>query len=142
MAAQTLDISFPGFEWTHTEATTRLTVPPGVTRSVDVARVHETPADQRWNDRLELMIHPEPANQRHLLAEGTYDLEVVLSARNADARRYGVRVAYSGRGPLTQRIQILDAPRRLPDQAAAARGERRLLGRLRLPDGRKRSSSA
>jgi hypothetical protein len=80
-----IEISFPGFQWTHHQ-TTRLMIPPGVTRSVDICRVHENaPVGSGYGGQLELAVLPEPGDGRHKLAPGKYELVLALAARNADA---------------------------------------------------------
>jgi hypothetical protein len=92
--AGVLEISFPGFVWTHTE-TTRLTVPPGVTRTVDLGRVHSgAPSAVGVGDGFELTVHPQPGDRRNVLVPGSYVLRLILAARNADAVEYSVTVVH------------------------------------------------
>jgi hypothetical protein len=77
--------------WSATEgATTRLSVPPGVSRRVDLVSVRE---DEK---KLTMEVDPRPADFRHQLPEGTTTLRLVLTAHNADARYYVLRVTYDG----------------------------------------------
>jgi hypothetical protein len=69
-------------------------VPAGVTRLVDVARVPPSPPHELWKDKLELLVTPQPNDQRHLLKRGEYDLALTLSAHNADARHYEMTVRF------------------------------------------------
>lgn len=107
---RTVEISFPGFQWTHLDAKTRLTIAPGVTRTIDVARVIETSLVKKWQDRVELCVFPTPGNERNFLEPGTYELDLTLSARNADAARYYARIEYDPSESVTERVRVLDAP--------------------------------
>jgi hypothetical protein len=101
-----LDISFPALLWTHA-GTTRLTISPGVVRSVDIARRFHDPPYHELRDILELCLDPVPADGRHRLAAGTYDLELTLSARNANARDYWTRITFD---PSSHSIRVESAP--------------------------------
>lgn len=107
---QLLDISFPGLAWTHV-GSTRLTLGAGVVRTVDVARAYDDPPDAELRDVIELAIEPAPADGRHRLKPGTYDLELTLSARNADAQFYWTRIRYDPKAEPYSRIEVLSEPK-------------------------------
>jgi hypothetical protein len=90
---EVVDISFPGFPWTHVGAT-RLTIPAGVKRTIDVARVHDDPPDKGMAGVLELLVEPTPGDFRNHLKTGAYELHLTVSARNADASHYVARVRF------------------------------------------------
>lgn len=75
--------------------TTRLSVPPGVERHVDLLRVFHTSAAE-GNLKMELLIHPKPADGRQVLPSGTYAIWLAVTARNADRLMYEVFVAFDG----------------------------------------------
>ncbi len=77
--------------------TTRLTVPSGVARHVDLAHVYRNEAATRGATPLILDIRPEPTMDRHHLDFGKTEIRLVVSARNAAARRYVLVVAFDGR---------------------------------------------
>lgn len=77
--------------------TTRLNIPPGVERHVDLAHVYRDAAATRGATPLILDIRPEPVMGRHHLHFGKTEIRLVVSARNADSRRYIVVVAFDGR---------------------------------------------
>lgn len=105
-----VDVSFPGFGWTHA-GTTRLTVPPGVTRHIDLGRVRDDRAD-----RFELLVIPHPVDLRNQLLPGTYELVLTLSARNADAHHYVMRFSFEpDRGDPVQAIEVIDPPHRFDE---------------------------
>jgi len=88
-----IDISFPALGWTHA-STTRLTIAPGVVRAVDVGRMHLKEPPPEFRDVFELSIEPVPADGRHRLTRGTYDILFTLSARNANAKNFRIRIVY------------------------------------------------
>lgn len=93
--ARLIDISYPALAWTHA-GTTRLTLSPGVVRTIDLARAYGDPVNPELRDALELCIDPAPLDGRHrLVGDATYDLELTLSGRNADAKDYWMRIRYS-----------------------------------------------
>jgi hypothetical protein len=77
--------------------TTRLNIPPGVERHVDLAHVYRDEPATRGAGPLILDIRPEPVMERHHLDFGKTEIRLVISARNADSRRYVVVVAFDGR---------------------------------------------
>ncbi len=108
----TLEISFPSFPWTHLE-TTRVTIPPGVTRSVDIAAVYKDPPDQQLRDIFRLLVDPEPGAFRNRLKHGTYELVLTVAARNADAVSYRTRVGFDPsrvKDDPSAAINLLDPP--------------------------------
>jgi hypothetical protein len=136
-AVRTVEISFPGFQWTHTD-TTRLTIPPGVTRSIDICRVHErAPAAANLDGLLELAVLPAPGNLRHRLKPADYVLVLVLAARNSDAVEYTANLLFDptqseraaeqleiddqGPRPTRPALQRAVAPRRLRRRPALRR---------------------
>jgi hypothetical protein len=108
---QAIDVSFPGFQWTHTTST-RLTIPAGVVRDIDIARLHELPPDPGLASKLELLMSPPPADGRQFLDGGTYELRLTVSARNADAVTYRTRLTYNpARSAFAnETVKVLDPP--------------------------------
>ena len=125
---EAVEISFPPFAWTHV-GTTRLTIPAGVTRTIDIARVHEDPPDTKMKNVLELLVTPEPGNYRNRQVPGTYELHLTISARNADAVNYVIRVGLTEEGDVgpddpASRIRVIDAPYVVGSRPAARLGLR------------------
>jgi hypothetical protein len=77
--------------------TTRLSIPPGVERHVDLAHVYRDAAATRGATPLIHDIRPEPTMGRHHLHFGKTEIRLIVSARNADSRGYEVVVAFDGR---------------------------------------------
>ncbi len=104
-------IAFPGFTWTHT-ASTRLTLPPGVRRFIDIGCVHHnSPREYRsiYQGRFELQVSPPPANLRHLLVPGEYRIGFTVSSHNADARHYSLTIRFNAPNIVGdhRRVQVL-----------------------------------
>lgn len=109
-------IAYPAVPWTHVpETMTRVTVPAGATRSVDVATVF---LRDDLKPTLNLLIAAAPKDERNRVAPGRYELILVVTAHNADAQRYAVEVAWDGvLGPQRENIWnhlTVSAPRALP----------------------------
>jgi hypothetical protein len=85
--------SFPPFAWTHLSRAV-VDVPAGVTRLIDLARFALSPSVYAPKDTLELLVTPQPNDQRHLLAPGDHFLALTLSAHNTDARYYMLIVTF------------------------------------------------
>jgi hypothetical protein len=86
-------IAWPAFQWTHLDAATRLTIPPGVTRYLDVATVF---LRSDWEPKINLLIAAQPMDERNRLAPGKYELWLVASSRDAETRRYVLRIEWDG----------------------------------------------
>lgn len=87
-------IAYPAVPWTHVpRPTTRVTIPPGATRALDLATVYFR---DDWEKRLNLQIVAEPGDTRQRVAPGRYELILVVTAHNADAQRYAVQVSWDG----------------------------------------------
>jgi hypothetical protein len=126
-----ITIGYPGFQWTHADGATRLTIPPGVTRYVDLAWIQLRGQDSsgkliHGDRKLRLIINPEPADMRNVLEPGDYELDLVVSARNADARYYRLDLSWDGnlgadaRGDEIANHVVVGAPR--PIAPGEARG--------------------
>jgi hypothetical protein len=93
------DIALDGqlLAWSNAYGATRLTIPPGTHRHLDLVRIvkplrgstHQIAAAQ-------IQVAPEPADGRHNVKAWRVDLELAVTARNMDARRYRVTVMYDG----------------------------------------------
>jgi hypothetical protein len=137
----TVEISFPPFGWTHLQDT-KLTMPPGITRSVDIGWLQgNPPKDLGFDpDVLELLVRPAPGNGRNLLPPGTYELYLSVAARNADAVDYVARISFSDapnpHDP-SARINVVDPPRpiRERDEEMRGRHKSRWFGSARNPVG-------
>jgi hypothetical protein len=89
-----MDVSFAAVPWTHIDPPqTTLTIPPGVTRSLDLATID---LEDGTEPKLRLMLRPEPGNQRNVLPPGHYSLVLSVTARNADAHRVFVGIEWGG----------------------------------------------
>jgi hypothetical protein len=87
-------IAYPAVPWTHVPAeTTRVTIPAGATRSLDVATIYLR-GDAR--KALNLLIAAAPFDQRNRVDPGRYELIFVVTAHNADAQRYVVELEWDG----------------------------------------------
>jgi hypothetical protein len=94
---------------------TRVTIPPGVTRYCDLlaipqptASIHEAAYGQseeeiprdidagEYSTYAPLQVFPEPTDGRHVLREGSYELEVAVCARDVDASFYKTTVSFNG----------------------------------------------
>lgn len=85
-------VSFPPFGWPHVEDP-RMDVPSGVTRLIDIGWVDMDPGNA-LKDKLQLRIVPNPIDQRHILKPGVYEFDLTLSAHNADARYFSMKVEF------------------------------------------------
>ncbi len=102
------------FRWTNAlgadgRPLTRLTIPPGVARRVDLIAVRQPlvsdggggqrPAtdDPAGGARAELQVAPVPAGRTAMLTAGRYVLDVVVAARDCDAAYYEIRVDFDGK---------------------------------------------
>jgi len=81
------------------EYVTRLTLPPGVPRYVDLLALVEprpqTPAETPA--KAQLQVWPAPADGRHELGVATYDIVLAVSARDSNAAFYEVQVEHDGK---------------------------------------------
>ncbi len=85
--------------WTKTGAETGQTrlnvIPPGAQRHVDLLQVRR--ADTSEGDcPVAIEIRPSPADRRNQIRAGTFEIELAVTAANADARRFRVEVDYDG----------------------------------------------
>jgi hypothetical protein len=79
---------------------TRISIPAGVSRRLDFVRVENglAPPGQL---PLVLDVWPQPANRQTWLSSGRLRVELVVTASNADAKRYTVMVGFDGKLPAT-----------------------------------------
>jgi len=136
-----VQIGFPAFGWTNVP-TTALTIPPGVSRVIDLAIFSEpvgepppsaSPSPERV-ERLRLAITTAPNDQRHLLTPGRYKLSLVISARNADARYYETEIDFDGEWPeedaaVWDHLRVVSPPRRVRYPASVAPAWKRALAK-------------
>jgi hypothetical protein len=97
-----IDISFPAIAWTHVGTSTTLTIPPGVTRTLDLAMIDLSDGAP---PQLRLLVIPQPADERNVLPPGRYAVDLIVSSRNADARTYRVEINWDG-GMNTDQTQM------------------------------------
>jgi hypothetical protein len=103
-----INISYPALTWTHSlDDPTRITLAPGLKRYIDVARVEEGE-----DSRLELLIHPAPADERHRLPAGTYRLVFAVAPSNADASFFETIIRFDGRWAEDINRHVVVAPPR------------------------------
>ena len=103
-----IDISTPALTWTHSDSP-RQTIGARVTRYVDLGvEYEEGPAN--LVGYFGLKFDPPPADERHLLVTGTYDIVLVLSSRDTNALFYKVRLAFN---PGTNTLTLVDKPKRV-----------------------------
>jgi hypothetical protein len=79
-------------------------VHPGSERHIDLLHVDWPAGDEveiarKWTGTvpLQLDLAPRPAGAEHILESGIYEISVELRARNADAMRYSIPVAWDGK---------------------------------------------
>jgi hypothetical protein len=79
-------------------------VHPGSERHIDLLHVDWPAGDEvevarKWTGTvpLQLDLAPRPAGGQHILESGIYEIWVELRARNADAIRYSIPVAWDGK---------------------------------------------
>jgi hypothetical protein len=92
------DIALMGqlLRWSNVEPTlTHLTIPPGARKHIDLVVVVRA-----WTAAglapAQIEVYPYPYDDRHRIKSGSFELELAVMARNADARRYRVVVNYDG----------------------------------------------
>lgn len=78
--------------------TTRLSIPPGIERHFDLAHVRKREVAEGDRDVI-LEVFPRPADLRWRVDADRFEVDVVVAASNADARRYTVGVEFDGRWP-------------------------------------------
>jgi hypothetical protein len=71
---------------------TKTVIPPGVTRHVDLISIER----EEGKPTASLRAVPTPRDERHKFSQGDYDVELILSAQNVDAKRYRGSVSYDG----------------------------------------------
>ncbi len=98
--------------WSNTLAT-RLYIPPGTYRHLDLLWV-DGPSRGSKAAAVEVAVDPKPVDQRHVVDSASFELELAVTARNADALRYRVVVNYDGEwgDDIWQHLSV-EAPRRL-----------------------------
>jgi hypothetical protein len=86
----------PALGWPNSlDPLPRMTIPPGTTRYIDVGYWSQSGQDgglPRW--LLELAVQPRPYSDRHILEPGEYVIELAVAARNADATKWRLGVAF------------------------------------------------
>jgi hypothetical protein len=82
--------------WANTPGITRATISPGTPRYLDLLRVDKTDTSE-GDAPVMILVEPSPVDGRHKVRSASFQLELAVSARNADARRYRVIVNYDGR---------------------------------------------
>jgi hypothetical protein len=111
------DIALDGqlLAWSNADGATRLTIPPATYRHLDLVRVLKpvrgsVPALAP----VQIQVEPQPVDGRHNVKGWRVDLELAVTARNTDARRYRVVVKYDGAwgDDIWQHLHV-DEPRRL-----------------------------
>lgn len=107
------------------EKLTRLTLPPGIARRVDLLRLDEpysdaenipAPVEGHTQTTFELQVSPSPADGRHRLGGDRYDIILAVVARDTDSREYQVTIAYDGKWWTAQHVKEhlrVEAPKRL-----------------------------
>ncbi len=115
------------------EHVTRLTVPPGIARHVDLLGLVEPPYDEvnipapvegHTQTTVQLQIWPLPADGRHELGKGRYDIVLAVVARDTDSREYKVTVTYDGKWWTAEQIKQhlrVEPPKRLPRRRRASK---------------------
>jgi hypothetical protein len=73
--------------------TTRLTIPPGVHRHLDLVRVDKSAPDIA---AAQITVAAVPVDRRNAVKSGSFEIELAVTARNMDARRYRVVIDYDG----------------------------------------------
>ncbi len=88
-----IHIASPAMRWTHLESSS-LTIAPDATRYLDVA----TLALRRdiVEPRIQLLIVGEPADRRHHLGPGVYQLSLLVTGENVEASRWSVDISWDG----------------------------------------------
>ncbi len=93
------DIALDGqlLAWSNALGMTRLTIPPGTHRHLDLLRIVK-PMRGAANPSAsaQIQVAPPPADFRHDVKAWRVDLELAVTARNMDARRYLVVFMYDG----------------------------------------------
>src|SRR5947209_3345025 len=84
--------------WSNTSPpTTRANVPAGVHRYLDLLRVIRSEAATNLGAAIaRVEVYPTPSDNRHCIPSGSFDVDIAISARNADAAYYRIRVDYDG----------------------------------------------
>ncbi len=112
---------------------TRLTLPPGIARHVDLLGFVEPHSDE-WNipapvqghtqATFEFQVWPPPADGRHQLGEGRYEVILAVVARDTDSREYRVTVSHDGKWWTAQHVKAhtrVEPPKRLRSRRRAWR---------------------
>ena len=81
--------------WANTPGLTRMTIPPDTPRYLDLLRV-DKPVAAGGDAPAIIQVEPAPVDGRHKIRSASFQLELAVSARNADARLYRVIVNYDG----------------------------------------------
>lgn len=71
---------------------TKAEIPPGVTRHVDLISVRL----EQGRPTASLRVVPAPRDERHKFTHGEYDIELLLSAQNTDAKLFSGAISYDG----------------------------------------------
>jgi hypothetical protein len=69
---------------------------PGSARHIDVLHV-ELSGDDEAEAPLQLDLNPKPAGGQEILEPGAYQISIEIRARNADALRYVIPIAWDGK---------------------------------------------
>ncbi len=100
-AVERLPLDTVALIWSNLKKASDVTeIPPGVDRRVDVANLiwatNQLPRDGATGCEAELQVIPEPSARRNRLAAGRYRLDLALSARDVDARRFSLLLKADG----------------------------------------------
>lgn len=78
-----------------TDPVTKVTLPPGVTRHVDLVRLFR----ETGTVQAELMVHPDPLSKIHRLTRAVrVDIQLAVVARNAGARFFSTQFSFDPDG--------------------------------------------
>jgi len=131
----------PGLEgmmlhWSSTPDTTRAHIPAGGERFVDLAKVPRKLCAPEGAGMLAIRVAEQPKDDRHYLDWGVTEIDLAVTARNMDARRYRVTIGYDGRwGPnkadiwdhlMLQSVKPISDRKRPRSRAAIGRDRRRI----------------
>lgn len=96
--------------WSNTDPTqsiTRLVIPSGIYRHVDLLRVDRAPSGIGTETQIE--VRPEPGNRRHVVdAFAKFELQLAVTAANADARRYRLEIEFDGEWAPNDKFDVWD----------------------------------
>jgi hypothetical protein len=94
---------------------THLNLPPGLGRHFDCVHVRKDKSDP-GDPVVFIDVHPVPADSREEIHAARFELDIAVTARNADARFYAVSVEFDGTWPdeeekLFEHLRIRLSPR-------------------------------